>query len=130
MKQLQTQIETHLAGNHGDPSAVEKELLHLAMYRPLSHLKHFAVMAEWDQSQFLKSVREVLGVHVLDPVQQKRLVEDPEQGATVISPISPQNARVGEFYTTRIPLITSHLPFSPIQVLTFDIHFPCLAQHG
>jgi len=74
------------------------------MYRPLSHLKGFEAIAGWDMTQFSSSLREVLAIHVLDPIEQRRMVEDSSSGAVVISPISAQNARVGEFYTTRITI--------------------------
>jgi len=89
---------------HNDPSSVERELLQLSMYRPLSHLKGFEAIAGWDMTQFSSSLREVLAIHVLDPIEQRRMVEDSSSGAVVISPISAQNARVGEFYTTRITI--------------------------
>jgi hypothetical protein len=119
VQQLQDAIQKYLAEYGADKdknhTQIETDLLHLAMYRPLTRVAGFGRIASWDLTPFRGEVRDVLRVQVLEPVEQCALVD----GATVVSTISPQNASVGNFYTSRIfPLspFSSHPPLSCVSI--------------
>lgn len=103
IKELEKKVQAFLqeyksAATKPDPTTIERQLLHLAMYRPLSHYPGFEVIADWDISQFSEDLQEVLRVQVLEPIEQNKLSDK----AVVVSPISSQNEQVAQFYTTRI----------------------------
>lgn len=101
---VQEYLEQHGTDTQRNHAEIEKDLLHLAMYRPLTRVAGFERIATWDLTHFKEDMREVLKVHVLEPVEQRALVEgnSDRPGVTVLSPISNQNAQVGQFYTSRI----------------------------
>eukprot|EP00026_Physarum_polycephalum_P002220 Phypoly_transcript_02225.p1 GENE.Phypoly_transcript_02225~~Phypoly_transcript_02225.p1 ORF type:complete len:946 (+),score=164.15 Phypoly_transcript_02225:71-2908(+) len=102
IKQLQERVEQYLKENGAESKGhtqIETDLLHLAMYRPLTRVSGFERIAAWDLTPFKIEVRSVLHVHVLEPVEQKALAH---AQATALTPISSQNQGVVQFYTSHI----------------------------